>query len=308
MPTHRCLSSLAKPYFRILSILPLPLAVLALVTNPTSGAESLEKLPGCTLVQTDWSDGDSFLVRTSDNREFTVRLYGADCIEKQVNDATDERRLRSQRRYFGITSVGASPRESIDLAKGFGSLAANEVGKVLSKPFTIHSSFADARGDGRHKRIYAFVITSDGADLAAHLVSNGMARAFGVSRLTYDGRSQEDYRDYLADLELRAAKLGVGVWAKTNWDKLPEERQQERTDEAETQLALDSQPLAKGSVIDPNTAAKDELMKLPGVGEEIANRIIENRPYSTASDLLKVPGIGQGTLSKIRPHLKLSSR
>lgn len=306
MPCH-CIVSFAPGLLkRFSSALPFVLAVLVWGLEVAVAAAPLEKLSNCTLIPTEWADGDSFLVKSGDGKEFTVRLYGADCLEKQVNDATDERRLRSQRRYFGITTAGASPRDSIELAKNYGRLAAQEVGVILAKPFTVHSSFADARGDGRHKRIYAFVVTSQGTDLAAHLVSKGLARAFGVSRLTFDGRSKDEYRDYLADLELRAAKMGEGIWSNTNWENLPTERQLDRQEEADVKLAMDDEKLTESQAIDPNSASKDDLMKLPGVGETLANRMIENRPYSNPEDLLRVPGIGQATLDRILPHLKLS--
>jgi len=48
-------------------------------------------------------------------------------------------------------------------------------------------------------------------------------------------------------------------------------------------------------------------MKLPGVGETLANRIIEGRPYQSVEDLMQVSGIGANTLEKIRPHLKTPS-
>ena len=44
-------------------------------------------------------------------------------------------------------------------------------------------------------------------------------------------------------------------------------------------------------------------MKLPGIGEAMANMIIENRPYARAEDLLNVPGIGPKSLEKLKPHL-----
>ena len=42
------------------------------------------------------------------------------------------------------------------------------------------------------------------------------------------GDSGEEYRERLADLELQAAKRGLGIWAHTDWDKLPLERRIER--------------------------------------------------------------------------------
>lgn len=284
------------------------LLVFLALCSFASAAAPLEKLANCTLVPTDWADGDSFQVRCPGKGDFTTRLYGADCIEWHVTDPTDERRLRTQRRYFGITGVLPDPRAAIGIAKDFGKAAADETRLILAKPFTIHTAFADARGDGRHKRYYCFVTCADGTDLSGHLVSKGLARAFGVYRETPDGRSGKDFRSNLADLELQAAKRGAGVWAKTDWDKLPAERQQQRAEDEETKLALDSSPAAAGFVLDPNTAARDELMKLPGIGEGLANRIIGGRPYRTAKDLLKVNGIGPATLKKLQPHLELSIR
>jgi DNA uptake protein ComE-like DNA-binding protein len=268
--------------------------------------EPLQKLPNCLLVTTEWSDGDSFLIRSPDKQEFTARLYGVDCVEWHIDDATDERRLREQRRYFGITNARPTASGSIEVAKGFGAKAATEVNGLLAKPFTVYTTFADARGDGRHKRVYVFVICADGNDLGATLVSKGLARAFGVARQTWDGRTQNDYREYLADLELQAAKRAAGIWASTDWENLPNERQQQRRENQETELAFDNQPLADGKKLDPNTAARDDLMKLPGIGEMMANRMIENRPYGKSDDLLKVPGIGPATLQKILPHLEIS--
>jgi competence protein ComEA len=56
-------------------------------------------------------------------------------------------------------------------------------------------------------------------------------------------------------------------------------------------------------IIDLNTATQSELEDLPGVGEAIARRIIEGRPYSGIEDLLRVKGIGEATLEKLRPFV-----
>ncbi len=66
--------------------------------------------------------------------------------------------------------------------------------------------------------------------------------------------------------------------------------------------------------VDPNTATRDELILVPGVGEALADRIVgyressARRPaFSTAVDLDAVPGIGPVTIERIRPHLLFSS-
>jgi len=59
-----------------------------------------------------------------------------------------------------------------------------------------------------------------------------------------------------------------------------------------------------GRTIDINRASQEELMSLPGVGEVIARRIIEGRPYRTVDDLRRVKGIGEKRLSEIRPYVR----
>lgn len=56
--------------------------------------------------------------------------------------------------------------------------------------------------------------------------------------------------------------------------------------------------------INVNTASKEELMALPGIGPTLAQRILtyrlENGPFSRAEDLQEVKGIGEKTLDKIK--------
>jgi competence protein ComEA len=61
--------------------------------------------------------------------------------------------------------------------------------------------------------------------------------------------------------------------------------------------------------IDPNTASRDELMRLPGIGEVMAGSIIEGREggrYETPDDLIRVNGIGEKTLARIRDYLSIA--
>lgn len=48
-------------------------------------------------------------------------------------------------------------------------------------------------------------------------------------------------------------------------------------------------------------------MSLPGIGETIAIRIIEMRPFETIVELQKVPGIGQKKFNDIKPYLTLKT-
>ena len=52
--------------------------------------------------------------------------------------------------------------------------------------------------------------------------------------------------------------------------------------------------------LDVNRAPIHALVELPGIGEVLARRIVEGRPYSAVDDLLWVEGIGEVKLEAIR--------
>lgn len=284
----------------------LALSLLLFTAVTLRADEALQTFPGCTLVEAEWADGDSFPVRLPDGRQITTRLYGADCIEWHVNDETLARRLRAQRRYFGIADTDAA--SSMKTARDFGKQAALRTRELLAKPFTVHTAFAGARGNGEKERAYAFVTTAEGKDLATVLVDEGLARAFGVTRQLPDGTSGNEYREALADHELTAAAAKKGIWAVTDWTHLAEDRAEERRESAELQTVLkDSQSTT--AAIDPNTATAEELQSLPGIGKKLAERIIEARtktPIRSIDDLLAIKGITPKLAETLTPKLQFS--
>lgn len=52
--------------------------------------------------------------------------------------------------------------------------------------------------------------------------------------------------------------------------------------------------------IDINSASKEELDRLYGIGPVKAQAIIDTRPFNSVDDLIKVKGIGEITLNKIK--------
>jgi DNA uptake protein ComE-like DNA-binding protein len=51
--------------------------------------------------------------------------------------------------------------------------------------------------------------------------------------------------------------------------------------------------------LDINTATKEQLMKLPGIGEALSQKIIDGRPYKAKNELTQKKIIPEATYSKI---------
>ena len=58
--------------------------------------------------------------------------------------------------------------------------------------------------------------------------------------------------------------------------------------------------LAPGEKVNINTAPKEDLDRLPGIGPVKAQAIIDGRPFEKIEDIMKVKGIKEGEFGKIK--------
>lgn len=178
--------------------------ILAILLNHAHGEEWVT-LENCRLIPNEYNDGDSFHV-SHQGEEYIFRLYFVDCPESE--DSVPER-LVEQAAHFGST-----PEQMVEVGKD----AAYAMQQLLKAPFDVVTRWQGARGRSKLQRYYAFIFIDgrDGpksADLAAVMLSHGLARVHGVKAKPPTGglKAAELHQIYL-DIEAEAREAGKGGW------------------------------------------------------------------------------------------------
>jgi competence protein ComEA len=70
--------------------------------------------------------------------------------------------------------------------------------------------------------------------------------------------------------------------------------------------AAEAGKVAPGEMVNINTASKEDLMRLPGIGPTKAQAIIDTRPFSTPADIMKVKGIKEATFGKLKDNITVN--
>lgn len=261
-------------------------------------------LENCRLVLNPSNDGDSFHISSGD-KEYVIRLCMVDTPEIE---GTEPHRLIEQAKYFDITVPQAI--EVGEAAKKFSQ-------ERLSEPFTIFTRMSAGLGRSNIARVYAFVQTKQG-DLGEQLVRSGLARAYGAKVVPPGFESAQAEIAKLEEFEDAAKKDKIGGWG-LNVHRLGERPESEPAysffakpdhstppPSASVKSSAKPPPSEVGpkshDKLDINTATKEQLDELPGVGPALADEIIAARPFKNADDLRDVKGIGEKRYETLRPY------
>ncbi len=273
------------------------LVLLFLLLAPLARAAEWETFKDCRYLPNAANDGDSFHVRAS-GKEYIFRLYFVDTPE---TDTSIAERVAEQAKYFRVNTA-----ETLQI----GHEAERFTRQKLSQPFTVRTCLQDARGRSRLPRYFAFVQT-DSADLGESLVANGLARVYGAASDPPEMDKADVEWGKLQEYERKAKQQSIGGWGIGSGRRNIRAREQPgpSTDSFDAffhpkSATTKAAQATAGAKLDVNTATMEALQNIPGVGNVLAGRIIDARPYQSADDLRHVKGIGAKKYEKLRPFFE----
>jgi len=298
------------------------------------------ELDGCRLVNNSANDGDSFHVMHG-SREYVFRLYFVDApetselIPSRVGEQAEafrvarEKVLKAGKRAGVFTSKNLNEKFRVTTrwedARGM-TAGGRHYAFVETDDGEDLGELLIAAGWARSYGMKAATKTSSAAQLQERYDRlEKKARRSGVgiwgggagsveldeseaTEANESGRGEDSLSSVMGNVidEAMASAALVEESSPPDGEDAPAEAAESSGPAAKDEAGPKSETKSpsKDSKIDINTATKEELTALPGIGEKIAEAIIAGRPFAGSFDLLRVNGVTPATLKQIYPHIR----